>query len=73
MLITVILIILHAPDGHEIRLNPDQITSMHAAIPGEANKMISDKVECLINTTDGKFVSVVETCDTVRDLMEKAK
>jgi hypothetical protein len=70
MLVVAVLVLLHAPDGHEIVLNSAAVTSMHSAIPGEPNKAFTAAVECLINTSDGKFVSVVESCDKVRDLVE---
>lgn len=65
-----VLLVLHGPNGHAITLNPQQVTSLHAAVPGQKNQQISDAVKCLINTTDGKFVSVIETCDDVRRMIE---
>lgn len=62
----VILVLLHAPDGREIRVNPDSITSMHAGT-GSGNKLITEGARCLINLADGKHVAVAETCDDVRD------
>jgi uncharacterized protein YlzI (FlbEa/FlbD family) len=72
-LIALQLITLHAIDGREIEINPHQITSLHAAKEGEPNKVLHTKVFCLINLTDGKFVSVAETCETVRQLLENAR
>jgi hypothetical protein len=69
----VALVLLHAPDGHGILINPDSVTSMHAAIAGQKNKNISEQVRCLVNTSDGKFVSVIETCDRVRDLFRQSE
>jgi threonine dehydratase len=69
----VALIVLHSPDGHVVLVNPDGVTSMHSAIAGQKNQNISDKVRCLVNTTDGKFVSVIETCDAVRELIRQAE
>lgn len=67
-----VLVLLHAPDGHEIHINPVTVTSMHAAIEGQKNKSVTEQVKCLINTTDGKFLAVVETCDVVRKLLEES-
>lgn len=69
----VALVLLHGPNGHEILLNPALIASMHAAKPGVENKYVTDEAQCVINTADGKFVSVVEPCATVRELSEKPK
>jgi hypothetical protein len=64
------LVLLHGPNGHEILVNPATVTSMHSAIEGKPNELLTDAVRCLINTSDGKFLSVIETCETVRELME---
>lgn len=66
-----ILVLLHAPNGHEILLNPEAVASMHSAIEGKPNEMITDEVGCVINTWDGKFVSVVESCTQVQELTQK--
>lgn len=68
-----VLILLHGPNGHEILINPATVSSMHAAISGKPNQLMTEEVKCLINTTDGKFLSVVESCDVVRKLLEDAK
>ena len=64
----VLLIALHAPGGRVILLNPASVASMRAEIE-EPNALVHDKVRCVIATTDGKLVNVVETCDTVRELI----
>lgn len=66
----IFMLLLHAPDGHEIRLAPDQVTTMKMPRDGEGGH-ISKAVHCLINTTDGKFISVVETCDDVQRMIER--
>ncbi|MGY2987730.1 hypothetical protein [Bradyrhizobium sp. USDA 4508] len=70
---TIVLVLLHAPNGHEILVNPREVTSMRAAIPDQKNEHFTDDVHCMISLTDGKFVTVVETCDTVRRLFERPK
>lgn len=70
MLIAAQLIVLHTIDGREISINPAQVTSLHAAKPGEANKQLALGVRCLVNLTDGKFVSVAESCETVRRMLQ---
>jgi hypothetical protein len=66
LLAAVAIIILHTPGGHEVGINPDKIVSMRED-EGKAN--ISGYVKCLINTNDGKFISVIESCEEVRSLM----
>ena len=68
-LVVVALIVLHGPDGQRIELNP------HAIVTIRDNRDTSESyfalgVRCLIHTTDGKIVHVVETCADVRRLLE---
>jgi hypothetical protein len=73
MFILLVLVVLHGPGEREIYVNPDAVTTMRAA-PGEGkNEYMTDEARCLINTDDGKFISVIETCDTVRHLFEQAR
>ena len=65
-LVVVAIIILHTPGDHQVGINPDKIVSMRED-EGRAN--ISGHVKCLINTNDGKFIGVVESCEEVRSLM----
>lgn len=65
-----VLLLLHGPGGGEIILNSKSITSMHAAIPGKPNRLVVEPARCVINTTDGKFVSVIESCDDVRKMIK---
>jgi len=69
MLFALALIVLHTVDGRDIVVNPRQITSMREAKPeGASDKAFTDNVHCMISLTDGKFVTVVESCEHVRDL-----
>lgn len=68
-----LLLLLHGPTGREIRVNPRHVASLHAPLPGQSNKVLADRIGCLINTTDGKFVGVVETCDAVSRMIEAQK
>jgi hypothetical protein len=71
--LVVVLILLHGPGGHEIRINPEQVTSLRAAKPGEDNKFLTEGAHCMVSLTDGKFVSVVEPCEAVQQMLETAK
>ena len=64
------LILLHSVEGHEVTISPDQVTSLRAAIPHRPNQLITEDVACLVNLTDGKFISVIESCAEVRTLLE---
>jgi hypothetical protein len=64
------LVLLHSPTGGAIYVNPDTVTTMRSP-PAEKNKHFTDEAKCLLNTSDGKFISVVETCDQVRTLFRE--
>jgi uncharacterized protein YlzI (FlbEa/FlbD family) len=61
------LIVLHGLDGHEIDINPNEITVMRGK---EQGKHLTPTAECAISMVDGKFVAVRETCDEVRQKIE---
>lgn len=63
-----VLVLLHAPGGRQIHVNPDLVVSMRTAVEGEPNVALTDEVKCMLNTNDGKFISVVERCDMVMEL-----
>jgi hypothetical protein len=66
------LIVLHAPDGHELFVNASEITVLHQRLaPGESR--YTEKASCLINTTDGKFITVIESCLVVLDALKHAQ
>ena len=62
------MVILHTATGVEIDINTALITNMRG--PEAGHKNITPGVNCLINMSDGKFVTVKETCDEVRRVME---
>jgi hypothetical protein len=66
------LVLLHGPKAHEIYINPDSVTTMRSA-PGAHNEHFTDEARCMLNTSDGKFISVVETCEVVRGLFQQLK
>ena len=66
-----IWIVLHGPGGYEVNINPKRITSMRGGVPGSANKFIHDDAHCVVNTDDGKFIAVIETCEQVRKVIRE--
>jgi hypothetical protein len=66
------LIVLHSLGGHEVAINPAQVTSLHAKADDQ-NRLLADEVTCVVGLTDGKFVSVTETCAAVRAKIEELK
>jgi hypothetical protein len=66
------LVAFTAGNGAAVLVNPELVTTLHAPAGGE-RKNFGGKVQCLINTSDGKFVTVLETCDVVRGMLGKAR
>jgi hypothetical protein len=73
ILVVLHLVVLHTVDGHEVSINPQQVTSLHAGKPDQDNKYFVESVQCVIGLTDGKFVSVAEPCDDVRRQLEESE
>jgi len=71
MIPMLVMVILHSATGVEIDINTSTITNMRSPEPG--NKNFTPDVKCLINMSDGKFVTVRETCEEVRRAMEARK
>jgi hypothetical protein len=69
------MVLLHRVDGGEVLINPSHVTSLHATAEavGKQNKLVTGKVRCVMWLADGKFLSVLETCDVVRKKLEEAR
>jgi len=63
------MIILHVGTGVAVEVNTDAIT--HLRNPEANNQSFAKGLNCMVNLSDGKFVTVVETCQEVRRLMDK--
>jgi hypothetical protein len=62
-------LLLHLPGGREVTIAVSEIVSMR---DGEhKGEYVTPEVGCMINTEDGKFISVTESCQTVRDLIKE--
>ena len=62
------LVQLTGLDGQVIELNPDQVVSVR---PVREMDHFGKGINCLIHTTDGKYLAVTETCDMVRNRLEE--
>lgn len=67
-----VLLVLHSLSGAVIEVNPSQIT--HLRNP-ELTKdhSFTDKARCMVNMADGKYITVLETCEYVRRAIEELK
>ena len=67
------LVTLHRVDGGEVVVAPEHVTSMHSKAPTSAqNKLVTPEARCIVWLDDGKQLLVLETCDVVKQLMDKA-
>jgi len=69
----IILVMVHGLGNRSILINPKQVTSLHAANPSQPNKYLADEVKCLVGLADSKFVSTIEPCEEVKEILEQAK
>lgn len=66
-----LLIVLHSVTGVPIEINPVMVT--HLRYPEQGTRLFTEGARCMINMTDGKYVTVRETCAEVRALIEQRK
>jgi hypothetical protein len=66
----VFLLLLHAPDGQAIEINPHEVSSIRE--PPKGHDHVQKDVHCVVFMTNGKFIGVVEDCKTVVDRFEDA-
>jgi hypothetical protein len=62
-------IILHAPDGQVIYLNPDQVTNIRKP-RGTETGHFARGTNCVVFTTDGKHFATLEICESIRNLLQ---
>jgi hypothetical protein len=68
-LLALYLVALTGPDGQVIVVNPQSVVSIRTVREPTKGQFGKD-VQCLIHTSDGKFLSVVESCEVVRERLE---
>jgi hypothetical protein len=74
MLWLVVLVVLHSPDGSEIVVSENEVVSMRGTRDDEPSKHFPENVHCMINTSDGKFIAVSETCaDVMRIFVDEER
>ena len=58
------LVMFHSSGGQIVWINPEQVVSTR--VPRDTEHF-APGIRCVINTTDGKFALVLETCEEVRE------
>lgn len=69
------LIAFQTLDGREVLVNPKQIVSVSetAEARDPKEKLLTNKAHCVVNLTNGNFISVAEHCDSVRQRLQEAR
>jgi hypothetical protein len=66
------LVTVHMLDGRAVQVNVQEVTQLvHST--GKGNKSFVPGIHCVVRLTDGTFVSVVETCETIEKAMKGEK
>jgi hypothetical protein len=70
-----VMIVLHSAAGVAIDVNTELITHLRGPEPASSGVggVFTPNVKCQINMSDGKFVTVVESCKEVRSIMDNRK
>ena len=62
VVLIVALVAFTAPDGEKVLINPSEVVMLR----GQSDtRLLTPVARCVIGTTDGKFVTVLEGCETV--------
>ena len=74
LLAAVVLIVLHNVDGAEVAISPEHVVALQhtSEAAGQANTLISKGHKCVVSLSNGKMVSVVEDCGTIRQAIREA-
>ena len=56
-------------DGRHVLINRHAIVTIGARASTE-QQLLTDKATCLVTLIDGKFVTVVESCDAIRQRLQ---
>jgi hypothetical protein len=61
------LIFVHGPDGQEIEININEISSIRDPRASEGH--LHKSIHCVLYMTNGKFIGTTETCDEVDKML----
>jgi hypothetical protein len=66
------LVDLHTLDGKAVQINPMMVVSLREP-QAQEKRVMHERVRCIVNFVDGKFITVVETCAVVQAKMSEGK
>lgn len=64
---TVQFIELHGPDGQLVMINTHEITSLRQPTSFDMRRYFTKGARCIVITAEGRFIAVVESCQTIRE------
>jgi hypothetical protein len=76
LLLALALISLHNVDGMEILVNPEEIATMRPSTEaqgGSRNTLTAPGIKCHIGLANGHHFGVVESCNMIRDLIQRLR
>jgi hypothetical protein len=68
VILVLLLIQFTGPDDQRIDLNPADVVTTRTP---RGDEHFAKGIKCLINTVDGKFITVKEDCEIVRQRLGK--
>jgi len=71
VLLAAAFVLLHRVDGGEVFVNPAQITALNARTAAP-NKHLIEQAQCAVGLSNGRMVSVLESCEQVKQLLDAA-
>jgi uncharacterized protein YlzI (FlbEa/FlbD family) len=60
-------------DGRDVLINRHAIVTIGGPRSSTEQQLLTDKAVCMVTLSDGKYVTVVESCDTIRKRLEEQK
>jgi len=63
-------LVVHTIDGRDVLINKQAIVTIGGARKDGGQQVLTGKATCLVTLVDGKFVTVVESCDTLRQRLK---
>jgi hypothetical protein len=66
-------ITVHTLDGRHVHVNRQAIVTIGGARTDEGQPMLTGKAKCMVTLVDGKFITVVESCDALQRRLQQHK
>ena len=62
-------LLLQAMDGHHVHVKKTAIVTISE--PRKIGRLGTDKSNCIVGLVTGKYVTVIETCDSIKQRLKK--